>query len=57
MTYTGAYDDVALIDIMQHMSSFGVQLVSVQVVGTVMTLETDIALPDDQLEHLNLEVI
>lgn len=57
MTYTGSYDDVALIDIMQHMSSFGVQLVSVQVVGTVMTLETDIALPDDQLEHLNLEVI
>lgn len=59
MTYTGTYDDAhnALMDIMQHMVSFGVQLVSVQVVGTTLTLETDVALPEDQLEHLGLEVI
>lgn len=59
MNYTGTFDDVnlALLEIIQHTVSFGIQITNVTITGGVLTFTTDAPVPDDQLEHLGIEVV
>lgn len=59
MNYTGTFDDVnlALLEIIQHTVSFGTQITNVSISGNVLTFTTDTPVPEDQLEHLGIEVV
>lgn len=58
MNYTGTFSDVnlALLEIIQHTVSFGIQITQVVINGGTLTFTTDAPVPEDQLEHLGIQV-
>lgn len=59
MNYAGTFADVnvALLEIIQHTVSFGIQITSVVIDGGNLSFTTDAPVPEDQLEHLGIQVV